>query len=512
MSWKPLKNRNNLRILIDTNILIGLEDNRIITETFAKFYRIAITNDCKILYHPTAIPIDVSRDKNSDRKNIIKSKLQKYETLKDYAKPTIDFLSKFKNTKINDEIDIKQLFQLEKEFVDIFVTQDKGIHKNASKINLDNKVLNIEQTLNLLEEQFTFKIPSHPILQEHSIRDIESKFSSSFFDSLREDYGKTEFNNWLQKCVSKNRKCYSLIVEDNLQAILIYNIEDIKDHKLPNIYEKALKICTLKVDNTAFGIKLGELFLNKMFELCINNKTKYLYLTVYEKQEHLIRLLEKFGFYKNSFTNSQGLTEIQMIKCLDKSKIEVSKNEITSHPFYLNNSNIKKYVIPIQPEFYSTLFKDGKLRPPTLFDKSPGSLNEIQGNTIIKAYISNSKNQKPKKGDLLFFYSSKINKVIEPFGILESIQIVTDFDELWRIVNKKTVFSDSQLREWLEEKGRLHVIIFRLIAYLQKNISLEKIKKIDSFKNKIQTITELKETDYIKLDNEGHFDQRYIIN
>ncbi|MFL0134750.1 hypothetical protein, partial [Tenacibaculum maritimum] len=101
---------------------------------------------------------------------------------------------------------------------------------------------------------------------------------------------------------------------------------------------------------------------------------------------------------------------------------------------------------------------------------------------------------------------------IEPFGILESIQIVTDFDELWRIVNKKTVFSDSQLREWLEEKGRLHVIIFRLIAYLQKNISLEKIKKIDSFKNKIQTITELKETDYIKLDNEGHFDQRYIIN
>ncbi|MFL0105033.1 hypothetical protein, partial [Tenacibaculum maritimum] len=141
-----------------------------------------------------------------------------------------------------------------------------------------------------------------------------------------------------------------------------------------------------------------------------------------------------------------------------------------------------------------------------------GSLNEIQGNTIIKAYISNSKNQKPKKGDLLFFYSSKINKVIEPFGILESIQIVTDFDELWRIVNKKTVFSDSQLREWLEEKGRLHVIIFRLIAYLQKNISLEKIKKIDSFKNKIQTITELKETDYIKLDNEGHFDQRYIIN
>jgi hypothetical protein len=249
-----------------------------------------------------------------------------------------------------------------------------------------------------------------------------------------------------------------------------------------------------------------------MFELCINSKIKYLYLSVYEKQEHLIKLLEKFGFHQNLFENNQGLIEIQMIKCLDKTKITISKNEISSHPFYLNNSNVKKYVIPIQPEFYSTLFKDGKLRPPTLFDKAPDSLNEIQGNTIIKAYISNSKNKRPKKGDLLFFYSSKINQVIEPFGVLESIQIVTDFDELCRIVNKKTVFSDTQLKEWLLEKGKLHVITFRLITYLQKNIGLQKIKKMDSFKNKLQTITELKETDYIKLNNEGHFDQRYIIN
>lgn len=501
-----------MRILIDTNILVELEDNRVITETFSKFYRIAITNDCEILYHPKAIPIDVSRDKNSERKKIIISKLNKYQKLQDFAKPTLEFTSNFKNFKINDEIDNKQLFQLKKGFVDVFVTQDKGIHKNANKINLDKKVLTIDQVLKLLEEQFTFKIPSHPILQEHSIREIESKFKSSFFDSLREDYGEIEFNKWLEKCVSNNRKCYSLIVEDNLQAILIYNIEDIQDHKLPDIYEKALKICTLKVNDTAFGIKLGELFLNKMFELCINSKIKYLYLTVYEKQEHLIRLLEKFGFYQNIFKNSQGLTEIQMIKCLDKDKINILKNEISSHPFYLNNSEVKKYVIPIQPEFYGTLFKDGQLRPPTLFDKAPDSLNEIQGNTIIKAYISNSKNKRPQKGDLLFFYSSRVNKVIEPFGVLESLQIIKNFDELWGIVNKKTVFSDTQLKEWLEEKGQLHVITFRLVAYLKKNIGLQKIKEIDSFKNKLQTITELKETDYIKLNNEGHFDQRYIIN
>ena len=501
-----------MRILIDTNILIELEDNRVISESFAKFYRIAIANECEILYHPKAIPIDISRDKNTERKKIIISKLNKYQSLQDYAKPTTEFTTNFNNSKINDEIDNKQLFQLKKGFVDFFVTNDNGIHKNATKINLSNKVLTIDHALTLLEEQFTFKIPSHPILREHSIREIETKFESTFFDSLREDYGEIEFNDWLQRCVTKNRKCYSLIVEDNLQAILIYNIEKVEDHKLPKIFENALKICTLKVDDTAFGIKLGELFLNKMFELCINRKIKYLYLTVYEKQVHLITLLKTFGFYRNEFKNSQGLIENRMIKCLDKNMINISENNISAHPFYLNNSKVKKYVIPIRPDFYGSLFKDGKLRPPTLFDKAPGSINEIQGNTIVKAYISNSKNQKPKKGDLLFFYSSKVNKVIEPFGVLESIEIVKDFDKLWSIVRKKTVFTEKELRDWLKEKKELHVITFRLIAYLKKNISLSKIKKIDSFKNKLQTITELKETDYIKLSNEGYFDERYIIN
>ena len=297
----------------------------------------------------------------------------------------------------------------------------------------------MSDALTLLENQFTFRIPTHPILKEHSIRDIEDKFESSFFDSLRDDYGQTDFNNWLKKCSINNRKCYTLIVKNCLEAILIYNIEKIEDHQLPEIYSKALKICTLKVNNNAFGIKLGELFLNKMFELCINRKIQYLYLTVYEKQVQLIHLLAKFGFYKNVFKNKQGVSEIRMIKCLSKEKIGTIDNEIVTHPFYNDDKNHSKYAIPIRPDFYGTLFKDGKFRQPTLFDNTLDSINEIQGNTIIKAYISNSKIKKLKKGDILFFYSSKTNKAIEPIGILETVQIITNFEDLWKLVNKKTV-------------------------------------------------------------------------
>ncbi|KAF2330707.1 PIN domain-containing protein [Flavobacterium daemonense] len=501
-----------MRILIDTNILINLEDNKVIIKQFSEFYRLAITNNCQVLYHPKAIPIDINRDKDLERKAIINSKLDKYEKLKDFAQPTQEFVNLIGQKKINDEIDNRQLYQLYKDYVDVFVTQDKGIHNNAKKVNLQTKVLDINEILYFLEEQFTIKIPTHPILKEHSVREIENKFGSVFFDSLREDYGGEVFDNWLLKCANKNRKCYSLIVEEELQALLIYNLETVEEHQLLNVFEKALKICTFKVSNTAFGIKLGELFLHKMFEYCINQKINYLYLTVYEKQVHLIKLLEMFGFYKVEFLNKQDLIEIQMIKCLNKTKLSSNDNVINNHPFYFDNELVSKFAIPIRPDYYEKLFKDGKLRDPSLFDNSPDSVNEIQGNTIIKAYISNSKITKLKRGDLLFFYSSKTNQEIEPVGILETIQIVKDFDELWKLVSKKTVFSQEDLFNKLNEKKELNVITFRLVTYLRKKVKLVKIKEMKSFKNKIQTITKISEIDYQELKNEGYFDKRYIID
>lgn len=501
-----------MRILVDTNILINLEDNKIIDKEFSTFYNLAISNNCKILYHPSAIPEDIQRDKNDERRNIILSKLGKYEKLENPATLSHDFLAETPARKQNDICDNQQLFQLEKGYVDIFVTQDRGIHKKANKLGIDSKCLDIEQTVNYLNDNYKITIPKHPILGHQSIRFLEPEFESEFFDSLRADYDPILFGEWLKKCVRLNRQCYSVKSENVLVAILIYNEEKIEEHKIPDIYEKVLKICTLKVSDTLFGLKIGELFLQKMFEYCINQKIGYLYLTVYEKQEHLISLLLKFGFKKDIFDNQQGLQEIRMIKSLKRSTIRLETNEIKHHPFYTDNQNIGKFVIPIQPTFYNALFKDGQLRNATLFDQFNDSINEIQGNSIMKAYVSSSRQTNLKQGDILFFYASKKNQVIEPIGILETQKIIDDFDLLWDIVRKKTVFSQEQLRKMFDAKGKLHVITFRLISYLSKPIKLTDIKTIDSFKNKIQTITRIKESDYLKLKENGYFDKCYIIN
>ena len=70
----------------------------------------------------------------------------------------------------------------------------------------------------------------------------------------------------------------------------------------------------------------------------------------------------------------------------------------------------------------------------------------------------------------------------------------------------------EKARLLLKEMGKLNVITFRLINYLKKKVTLQKIREIPSFKNKIQTITRLKEADYQQLKDEGYFDRRYIID
>jgi hypothetical protein len=205
-----------VKILVDTNILINLEDNKVIDKLFSGFYNLAISNNFKILYHPSAIPQDIHRDKNDERRNIILSKLEKYEKLENPAELPPDFLDDCPNKKPNDLCDNQQLYQLRKGYVDLFVTLDKGIHKKAQKLGIELACIDIEQAVRFLTDNYKIVIPKHPILSHQSIRVLEDEFNSKFFDSLREDYGSELFTKWLNKCVVQNRQCYYVKSENNL--------------------------------------------------------------------------------------------------------------------------------------------------------------------------------------------------------------------------------------------------------------------------------------------------------
>ncbi|HEX7413026.1 MAG TPA: GNAT family N-acetyltransferase, partial [Bacteroidia bacterium] len=468
-----------------------------------------ISNKCDVYYHSACLK-DFKRDKDTERHKITLSKLNKYTQMPNPAIPNEDFINIVGQNNDNDEIDNIQLFQVFKNYIDYFITEDKGIQIKAGKINLQKNVLSIEDGLKLLNEKFTLVIPKHPLLKECSIRDIENELNDTFFDSLREGY--PDFDKWFLKCAKENRRCYLLRVDNKIAAILIYHLETPKSHELPNMQDDALKMCTLKVAETVFGYRLGELFLNKMFDYCIKRKINYLYLTVFPNHEQLIKLLNKYGFTRYEFKNKKNKDELRMIKSLIKSDYIQSPQSITSHPFYSDGLTINKFVVPIDPKFYNTLFKDGSFRVNTLFDETETSLNEIQGNTISKAYLCKSKRVSMKSGDLLFFYGSKPIQSIEPVGILDSVTYTKDLEQIKNLVKRRTVYADAQLEEFVNGKRDITVMIFRLVYYLNKPIKHKEIKTLESYNNNFQTVTTLLETDYQSLKQKNNFDERFIIN
>lgn len=497
-----------MRILIDTNILIHLEDNKVADEAFYRFYQLAVANKCEIIYHPDCLK-DLSKDSNIERKQIIRSKLKKYTPMDNPATLDKDFSKKIGEKKENDIIDNVQLFQLYKQYVEVFVSNDKGVHQKAKKLGLESKVLTYKQAYAFLDKKYTLHIPKHPILEHISVRQLEEDYDSEFFISLKNDYDPEKFMTWINRCAQQDRKCYRLKIEGNLSALLIYNTETSKNHNLKDINEPAIKICTLKVGDDALGMKLGELFLNIMFQFSVSQTINYLYITTYDKQQALIYLLDKFGFVKHSdFLNNVGMNESIYLKSLNREQ-QSKVDGLALHPFF--RINRKKFVVPIQPKYYKSLFKDGNLREATLFDKEDYGLTEIQGNTIIKAYISNSPITKLSPGDLLFFYSSKSYKSIEPVGVLLYHKQVFDFDELWSLVKNKTVYEQSDLKKWLNERKKLTVTIFRLAQYLQPVVNFKEIKLMKSYAGKFQTITKLSEEDFDLL-IKSRIDESFIVH
>lgn len=83
-----------MRVLLDTNIIIGREDNKIIDEDLQILMKILNQLNINIILHQKSIE-DIERDKDEERKQITLSKFKTYNLLEEFPEPSND--SKFLN-------------------------------------------------------------------------------------------------------------------------------------------------------------------------------------------------------------------------------------------------------------------------------------------------------------------------------------------------------------------------------------------------------------------------------
>ncbi|MFX1477156.1 MAG: hypothetical protein ACFFCI_03390 [Promethearchaeota archaeon] len=504
-----------MRILLDTNIIILREDNKVIQEDLQNLMRVIQKLAYKILLHPKSIE-DIKRDTDDQRRKITLSKFKTYNKLEISLDPNtdLDFLDIIGSPKKeSDLIDNFLLFAVYRNAVNFLITEDLGIHRKAKIAKLSERVLNVIEALDLFKKELPKEVNLPPALHKTFMANLD--INDPIFNSLRKDY--PEFNDWYAKKARIGREGWVYIRNNGfLGALLLYKIEDdIIQSEPPLTRKRRLKISTMKVSYV--GHKIGELFLKLSFEYALKNNLSEIYLTHFTKEnDFLVDLIEEYGFTKVSIIK-HNWTDIPEDVFLKKIKIE--KEDIqnltpievakTFYPNLYDGNEVKKYIIPIQPLYFNRLFTDFPRRQ-TRINEHMGQFI-IEGNTIKKAYLSHSPSTKMNVGDILLFYRSEDIKSILSVGVIENIKYdMKDPNEILSIVGKRTVYSYAEIEEI--SKKSTTIILFLHHFHFKNPVRYKTLLKEKILRGPPRSITKIENKDYLNIKFLGGIDECFTFN
>lgn len=472
--------------LIDTNVIIGLEDNHTVQPAFAALLSTAAKHKADVMVHEAARD-DIRRDRDSDRRSISLSKLEKFQLLKKVRGLTrSDLEARFGAIcRPNDVVDATLLDALDRNAADFLVTEDRGLHDRARRISaeLGRRVLFVADAVQLLRT--TYEPIATPVRYVEEVSANEIQLSDPIFDSLREDYPGFDIW-WREKCVRERRACWA-VFDGGIAGLIVRNDETGSSTDATAKATKILKLCTFKVRPEKRGVKLGELLLKKAFWFAQANRYELVYLTTYTTQSALIDLLEYYGF-RHSATKADG--ELIYEKAMSGDRLYPAPGtsdfdlDRLHYPRFLARAPIRAFGVPIKEAYHDTLYPD--LRDPIepdLFEMIGVGGPKRPGNTIRKVYLCRAQSNLGPPGSLLLFYKGKSvnppSQALTAIGIFEELNSANSTKELMLLTGGRSVYSERELEEWRASSSRpVKVINYLLAAYIHPPIELPEMRNL----------------------------------
>jgi L-amino acid N-acyltransferase YncA len=503
---------SEFKLLVDTNVVIGLEDPQPVERSLADLVRIAAEYNVG-LFVDGANYDDVRRDKDVARRSVTLSKLEKFQKLRGIPMPTAaELAARFGAiNNENDLSDARLLATLDAKAVHFLVTEDVELRRRGERAGLGGSVLTVNGALEWLNQTFGQKAVHLPYVTERLAYQIPT--NNAVFDSLRNDY--PEFDKWFDKCRQQHRDCWVLEIEEQIAGLVIRKNETHPAADTVHHGPKILKICTFKVRDEFLGEKFGELLLKQVLWFAQHNEYDVVYLTVFPKHAFLIDLLSYYGFRQSK---NLPTGELMMEKVIAKGRLpsvigNAFEFDRLNYPRYVDGETVRKFCVPIQPEYHRRLFPEiafGAKLP--LFPKDTFGLmlshgqERTPGNTIRKVYLCRAKITRLRPGDVLFFYMSKDNRYeasqsITTIGIVEQVVDVVSGEDLIRLTAKRSVFSAEELGAMnASESSPVKMIDFLLVGHSIPPVTLNTLVTEHIFSGRPpQSITELPGERYRKL-------------
>jgi len=511
----------NLKILLDTNIIIHRETERIINPDIGKLFHWLDKVKAEKIIHPITIE-EINKLKNKDQKQTYNIKLESYTELKTRCELDLKLnaVSQEYDVNENDKNDTLLLNEVFIGTVDFLISEDKKIHRKAAKLGISDKVFTIEQ---FIEKQTA----ENPDSVEYKVLSVQKSYfgneniNDPFFDSFKKDY--PEFETWFRE--KANETIYISKNENNNILTFLYlkvenqneNYNDIEPIFQP---KKRMKIGTFKV--ALNGFRLGERFLKIVFDNALRQKVEEIYVTIFDRrneQRRLINLLEDWGFTK--WGNKKSTGEIVMVRDFEK-RFNKSNPKLT-YPYISLNEQNRIFIVPIRPEYHTELFPDS-----ILSTESPDDFKEDKPhrNAISKVYISRSIERNVNKGDILLFYRTAEkdkpayhSAVVTTIGIVEEkIENIKDEQDFILKCRKRSVFGDNELREWWNYYPNyrpfiinfLHVYSFKLGERINRAKLLE-LGVLTGEENELRGLRNILKENFLKVIKEAQIDESFII-
>lgn len=486
-----------MRFLLDTNILIPLEDSNIpLPPGLANFVRLAQEHGHPLIFHP-ASEEDINRDRDAARRRRTNDRLAQYTRLDSIS----DCPWNASVTSPNDACDNAILYALECDAAHYLVTEDREIHKKAVNRGLDSRVFAIQAAddfLCRLHEPTSVRLPN---IQDAPLHSLTRLLSDGFFDSLREGY--QTFDRWFRDCARNDRRAWVYWAEpDRLGALCIYarkENDDATGHGdvLPGA---SLKLCTFKVAPDCQGRKIGELFLKAAFRYATDNRLEHIFIHGdAEKHGFLFDLLADFGFAEfGRYGDDVVYVKKHPVIAPNITPTDLSAFEYFRRyfPHFRHDASVRKFIIPIRPEYHRILFPDysSPAEPPqlALFDSA-----HTAGNAIKQAYLCHAQSGQIIAGDVVLFYRSTDEKAVTSLGIVEQYETLEDANEIVDRVRRRTVYSMSEIEEIALKPTK--VMLFRLVKHFSHPPSFDWLKQNRVVNGNIQTIREIDDNAYQRL-------------
>ena len=470
-----------MKALLDTNIIIHRENIKVTNKSIGILYYWLDKLKYEKCIHPYSEQ-ELRKFKDANMQELYDVKLSSYTKLKTIVHEDSSFLEKLPVPKNeNDKIDNQLLCEVYNNRVDILITEDRKLREKSLLLSIKNRVLSINEFVSRCTNEYPSLI-SYKMLsvQKELFGNID--LQDPFFDTFKLSY--PGFKNWFNaKC---NEEAYVCRTDSSSILGFLYLKTEEKDENYSDIVpvftsKRRLKIGTFKVESS--GFRLGERFIKIIFDNALLRNVDEIYVTLFEDRPELKALeslFEAWGFIRYGKKVSVGKEEVVYIKDMKSYIYTKSIKENFPNIIYKNK---QKFIVPIYPQFHTTLLPDSKLNTE---DKIDFIENIPHRYALQKIYISWCGERNINPGDFVLFYrigeqgsNKKYSSVLTSLCIIDSIKYnFKNKEEFLNLCNNRSVFSKDELNSfWNNHSYNLLVIKFIFVKSLEKRLTLDYLQQ-----------------------------------